>query len=185
MKFLSVQPEFFAISYDKLNYSQKMFSWKIVVQMFFFRSCKIIVKTYERKRIVRIMGENVTTYSENPEFNCDFEFLPIVLIVIGVFWCRDRGVVVKKGNFSGKTAICLVKKKVSSKKGVIIQKNLGFSQRKVDEVKFALSWSYQPRKLWALEYSWDFFSMTHTSPVKTDCQKNNVRIRTKSSTTER
>ena len=63
-----------------------------------------------KKKIVRITRRNVTNYSENSEFKCYFNFFPTVLIVRGTFWCRDLGKVVEKGNFSGKGAICSVKK---------------------------------------------------------------------------
>ena len=62
------------------------------------------------KELFELWEKNLTNYSVNSEFKCCFEFFPPVLVVIGIIWYRDWGIVVEKGNFSEKWAICSVKK---------------------------------------------------------------------------
>ena len=50
------------------------------------------------KELFELWGKS-TKYSANSEFKCYFEFFPTVLIAIGLFWCRDSGIVVQKSKF--------------------------------------------------------------------------------------
>ena len=45
------------------------------------------------------MGKHDINYSVYSEFKCYFEFFRIILIVIGIFWCRDAGIVGGKMQF--------------------------------------------------------------------------------------
>ena len=48
------------------------------------------------------MGKNVTHFSVNSESKRYFNFFLTVLIVIGIFWCRDSGEVGEKAILVGK-----------------------------------------------------------------------------------
>ena len=56
------------------------------------------------------MGENATNFSVNSKLERYFEFFTTVLIIKGIFGCRDLGIDGEKGSFSGKKGYLLGEK---------------------------------------------------------------------------